>query len=377
MKKIKSVSAAVCAAAVFAFAGCGSAPKKAPEPVIQKKEAPAPVVEPEPEPEPEPVVEVEEPQEPVVEEKESEDDIRNRNQSIFDELELSRKAAIDAGAQSACPEKFAQCENEYNELKKRMANGEDVSDELAALNKKYLALKAFAEAKAKKQRIDSLDFAQYNQKDYDSGCGILGQLEDQNTAFDGSWEKNAKTAGEKFDSVLDAGFRALCKAERDKAFAAKKNADSVKCSVSRKDEYKTALEAFKKGDSVYVTKDPEGALKEYTKAREIFSRLFDEVSAARARAQKAIDDAKARVEQSESVAVQADIEKPLGDEAVDGIEAEDAVLLEEDDFTEVENLATESEEAIDEDIDDQIEGGNPIKYGAEAGLDDAAKVEAE
>ena len=79
----------------------------------------------------------------------------------------------------------------------------------------------------------------------------------------------------------------------------------------------------------------------------------------RAKAQAAIDEAKKRVAASENVAVQADIEKPLGDEPVEGIEEADTKLLEEDDYSEAENAAVDltAEEVPAEDLVEKIEDG--------------------
>ena len=69
--------------------------------------------------------------------------------------------------------------------------------------------------------------------------------------------------------------------------------------------------------------------------------MYEEISVARAEALKKIQDAKKRVEESESVAKTADKEAPLGNQPVKGIEAEDAKLLEDDDFSYTENTEIE------------------------------------
>ena len=134
---------------------------------------------------------------------------------------------------------------------------------------------------------------------------------------------------------------------------------SVKCYVSRKAEYETFVNAFKSGDQKFVTKNPEGALEKYTKAKNGFNELYESVGNARAKAQAAIDEAKKRVAASENVAVQADIEKPLGDEPVEGIEEADTKLLEEDDYSEAESAEVDltAEEVPAEDLVEKIEDG--------------------
>ncbi|MBQ1795364.1 MAG: hypothetical protein II110_06755, partial [Treponema sp.] len=58
---------------------------------------------------------------------------------------------------------------------------------------------------------------------------------------------------------------------------------------------------------------------------------------------KKIEDAKKRVDESEATAAAADKVAPLGNQPVKGIEAADAKLLEDDDFSYTENTEIEVE----------------------------------
>ena len=150
------------------------------------------------------------------------------------------------------------------------------------------------------------------------------------------------------DAVLTAAFKSLAQAKRNEAFEAKKKADSVKSAVSRKEEYTAYVDNFRNGDQNYITKNPEGALENYEKARAGFEKLYTEIAEKRAKAQAAIDEAKKRVSQSESNAAEADVTKPLGDEPVEGIESEDAKLLEDDDFSSQASAEIEISETVEE-----------------------------
>ena len=89
----------------------------------------------------------------------------------------------------------------------------------------------------------------------------------------------------------------------------------------------------------------ESALDYYDEAYDIFASLYEDISEKRAAALAAIEAAKKSVEESAAVAQEADLEAPLtGD--VDGIEDEDAVLLEEDDYANPED----AEAYLSEDI---------------------------
>ncbi|MBQ1972094.1 MAG: hypothetical protein II223_06600, partial [Treponema sp.] len=163
--------------------------------------------------------------------------------------------------------------------------------------------------------------------------------------------EKANEAYSSFNSVLMGACKKLAKEERNGAFAAKKDADSVKAAVAEKAAYGKAVEDFKKGDSNYAMQNPESALKNYQSAKGQFEVLFKTVSEKREAAQKAMEAAKNAVLETQNYAAHADKEAPLTGEEVQGIESEDAVLLEVETFAdpkaaEVELSETISEEAI-------------------------------
>ena len=145
-------------------------------------------------------------------------------------------------------------------------------------------------------------------------------------------------------------FKKLAKEERNGAFAAKKDADSVKAAVAEKDSYGKAVEDFKKGDSNYAMQNPEAALKNYQSAKGQFEVLFKTVSEKREAAQKAMEAAKNAVLETQNYAANADKEAPLTGEEVQGIEAEDAVLLEVETFADPKAAEVELSETISEEV---------------------------
>lgn len=328
------------ASASLLMVSCGSAPAAEPAPVEETAEEK--IEEQIPETEPEEI-------------SDTDSDSDGTIDSLWDSIDSLRQSAIDSGADKLAPEAFKAAEDEYNRLKEGNASEE----ELLALKARYEALKSFAEAKAKKEKIDALGLASYNQKIYDEGAALIEELSGDNTLSSAEWGTKAISANGAMTAVLETGLRAKAREEREAAVEAQKKANSVKCYVSRKAEYETFVNAFKSGDQKFVTKNPEGALEKYTKAKNGFNELYESVGNARAKAQAAIDEAKKRVAASENVAVQADIEKPLGDEPVEGIEEADTKLLEEDDYSEAENAAVDltAEEVPAEDLVEKIEDG--------------------
>lgn len=332
MAKYKSFIVALGIFTALSFVACKSTP------------------EPEPAPVEEPVVQPEEGAEEKTEETVPAENFSEANKALLSKVEQSRAAAAESGAEAANPVAFKATEAEYAAEKLASESAtEDMSAVLNDLNNRYLALKSYADAKSKKAKIDANNFASYNQAAYDEGSAIIDELAkpESNLTFGSVWYKKATDAETKMESVLDAAYRSLSKAERTEAFKAKKDADSVKASVSRKAEYDKGVQSFKSGDAAYVTGSPEQALSDYTSSKTVFAALFQEISVARQKAQEAVDAAKKRVEQSETVAQDADTQAPLGDEPVEGIEEADTTLLEADDFTEAQNSVVELDETLE------------------------------
>ena len=218
-------------------------------------------------------------------------------------------------------------------------------------NARKSSVEEYEKAKALKNRIDELGFAPYDQTSYDAGNKSLSDFEnlkDSDNASGAELLNLSKDAYGKFANVLNKAYKQLAKEARTKAFVAKKDADSVKAGAAAKADYNKAADEFKAGDTNYSMQNCESAYGHYVTSESLFKSVFNAVSERRAAAQKAIDEAKAKVEAAQQYALNADQEKPLTDENTEGIEAEDAVLLEEDSYTAPETLEAEIPEEIED-----------------------------
>lgn len=305
---------------VLFFISCGSKP--APE----ETEPEAPVLE------------------DVAEDSEAVDDIT----SLQEKIENARQEAIAAGAEEKAPKQLQDVDNLYASL-----NGSVSEEDAETIIARYNLLTDYIKAKDAKDEIDENGFASYAQNNYDKGVESLAFVEE---TFASLSELNsdvfdkAKDAYSNFNTVLTIAYKKLAKEERSAAYEAKKTADSVKAGVAQKERYNAAAEDFKTGDSLYSMQSPKKALEKYRSSKNEFNALYEEVSVKRAAAQAAIDEAKRRVAESAEYAEVADEKAPIT-EPVEGIEEEDAVLLEADDYENPE----EAEADISETIEDEFE----------------------
>lgn len=270
---------------------------------------------------------------------------------LMEQVNDARKAAIEAGADKNCPDQM----NKLDYLLAGLKDSSDPDSAAKSIIDRYNLLANYSKAVDAKKEIDDSGFASYAQNNYDRG---LSNLEKVEAAFDSGSDDfdkavfvYAEDALKEFNTVINVAYKKIAKEEREAAMEAKKNADSVKAGVSRKAEYSEAADLIQSGDSSYSMQNAKSAAEKYKSANEKFTYLYEDVAAKRAAAQAAIEEAKRRVEESQKFAEEADVKAPIT-EAVEGIEDEDAVLLEADDYEDPE----EAEADIPEELDENDEG---------------------
>ena len=274
----------------------------------------------------------------------------NKAANALEAAEASRQAAIDAGAKDLYATAFAANDAALEAIK-ALDDGKSHETELADIKARFDALAAAAKAKKLKERIDNEDLAKYSQTDYDAGEKAIAEFDALLAAAvtpGATLNKKATEAYNDYYAVYLKAYKKFANDERKNALAKKKDADAVKAQIARKDEYKNYANLIIKGDQQFSFAKPEEAYNSYKEAASSFDALAKDVAAKRAEAQKAIEEAKAKVAESNEYAAKADIEKPLGDEPVAGIEAEDTVLLEVDHFENPDKEIIIIEESVQE-----------------------------
>ncbi|MBR5933947.1 MAG: hypothetical protein IK002_08190 [Treponema sp.] len=268
---------------------------------------------------------------------------------LISKAEESRAKAVEAGAENYYANQLKVTDEMLLAAKEKAANGDKkVSEEVKDINNRYLALQKASETKNLKKRIEELGFDQENKEAYDAAGKLYDDLEEkiQNGADGITMLKAAEVSYGAYYAIFYDSFKKLATKERNAALEQKKNADSVKAGVARKEEYKTYANLIQTGDNHFVTKNPEKAYDSYKEAKEKFETLYKDVSERRAEAQRKIEEAKAKVRDAEAYAGEADETAPLGDEKIDGIEENDAVLLEEETFADPDDAVIEVKEDV-------------------------------
>ncbi len=300
-------------------------------------------------------------------------DFSDANAKLLEKVEAARNKAAEAEAEKYYPDQFAAADRLYESLKNNVAgdNSRSYAPEAGDLVARYESLANAAQARAMKDKVDEMQFNEVDKIAYKAGEDALNKYNalgpDGNS---GDMLAESKVALEAYTAIFNKGFVALAGRERQAALDAKKQADSVKAGVAQKEVYTKASDTFKKADSSYVTKDIVGAYNGYKSSKETYINLYETISAKRAEAQAAIERAKKRVADAESYSIEADSIAPLT-EQVNGIENEDAVLLEKDELANPDEAVIHVEEGqtaqeAEKAAEKAIEAENRINSAADA-----------
>lgn len=265
---------------------------------------------------------------------------------LMEQINDARKSAIEAGADKNCPEQMDKVDYLLSGLK----DSDDPEAAAKSIIDRYKLLANYSSAVNAKKEIDDNGYKSYAQNNYDRGVDNLSKVDaafdSDSDTFDKTVFVYAENALKEFNTVINVAYKKIAKEERDAAMEAKKNADSVKAGVARKTEYKEAADLIQNGDSLYSMQNAKKAAEKYKEANTKFTYLYEDVAAKRAAAEAAIEEAKKRVAESQKFAEEADVKAPIT-EKVEGIEDEDAVLLEADNY--------EDPEAAEVDIAEELE----------------------
>ena len=270
---------------------------------------------------------------------------------LMEQINDARQAAIDAGADKNCPDQMSKLDYLLAGLK----DSDNPDAAAKSIIDRYNLLANYSTAVETKKEIDENGYDSYAKNDYNRGVGNLEKVEaafnSNSEDFDKSVFVNAENAVKDFNTVINVAYKKIAKEERENAMEAKRNADSVKAGVARKAEYKEATDLITSGDSLYAMQNAKKATEKYKAATEQLTYLYKDVSEKRAAAQAAIEEAKKRVAESEKFAEEADVKAPIT-EKVEGIEDEDAVLLEADDYEDPEAAEADIAEELEDEIDE-------------------------
>lgn len=85
------------------------------------------------------------------------------NSSALERTEAARNAAIEAGADKIAENRFSAADSIYDTLKAQSESGLDISIPLGDVEKRYMALTAYAKALENKKKIEDNNLISYDE----------------------------------------------------------------------------------------------------------------------------------------------------------------------------------------------------------------------
>lgn len=226
-----------------------------------------------------------------------------------DEVVKARADAVAAGALELAPDRLSVADQDAsNAIAKYEAKDYYGSYDAAVSAKgRYYALATGVRAYKVKQDIDDRGFAAYDSGNYGLASG---KLESALSSYDEGNIAASRDAAEeahlRFKLALAKG-QELYAGERGKAAVEKKaTATGLKAQVAVKADYESASATLSQADAAYKAKSWDDAAELYKTAESSFSDVADVAARKRAAAEKAIEEAQARMEASARTAQEAD-----------------------------------------------------------------------
>lgn len=239
------------------------------------------------------------------------------NKTGLDALNSARDAALASGADSLFPEEFALIEAAYEIAK--LAAADDSLDQtvvLANVQARYKALEQLAKAEGMKAKIKEYNFASKNPEAMAQGDAEFAAAKAALLLEASGSEAvvRASSACTSYGAVLSAGFKELVGGAKEKAYAQKEKADSIKSDKADKEAYSSAAKILSGADKAYTSGEYESAFDGFESAEKHFGEIYNRVLEKRAAAQAAIERAKQKVNNTAEFAAEADEIAPLEEE---------------------------------------------------------------
>lgn len=252
-------------------------------------------------------------------------------ENLAKEAEKARAQAIKDGADTSYPELFKSADKKLGDSKSMVKTKKNEAIKgFKEATKMYKTLSNLAMSKQFKKEIDELGFSDYDldkykqaQKLYDEGLAKYGK--DIDVSF-----KSSDEALSLYHTLCDIAYTELASKAREMAKEAKEKCDSIKAFRNVTASYNEAVQLYNSGSVYFNGKHYREAHYSYMDSCNIFNKTYEVAETKRKEALSALARAKAKVNESASLAGEADRASPLKDVA-EGFGEVDSSTLENKD----------------------------------------------
>lgn len=233
-------------------------------------------------------------------------------ENLAKEAEKARAEAIKNGADTSYPDLFKIADKKLNDSKSIVKTKKNEAIKgFKEATKMYQSLSNLAMSQQLKKEIDDLGFVDYDpdkygkaQKLYDEALNKYGK--DMDSSLTSSSE-----ALSLFHALCDIAYTDLADKAKQMAKEAKEKCDSIKASRNITASYNQAVQLYNNGSVYFNGKHYREAHQFYMESFNTFNKTYETAEAKRKEALSALARAKAKMNESSSLAGEADRASPL------------------------------------------------------------------
>lgn len=267
-------------------------------------------------------------------------------------LKTAREHAVELKADIVYLEEFAEADATAANAEKEAENGR-IKEAIAKYNEaadRYETLSNLMAAAALRGEIEKYGFARFASEDYAEAEKLaINTLEHYGLDYKMAKETSEDTL-KLYTKVTEKGYFEFAKSARNTAKESKADCDSIRAARSRTDDYNNAVRLFNEGKAKAEEKDFRAAFYLYNTSAESFKTLYNQVASKRVQAEAAMNEAARKQQESSALALEADKEAPLTEDA-DGFSGGELEL--EDKTTQQSGQADDIDETESTDQGDQ------------------------
>ena len=234
-------------------------------------------------------------------------DVKSAAEKLKTQMSAARKKAVDAGAARYFPDELPVVDTAASEARSVYDAGGSPADfnrKASDIVYQYNALEQASVAYSTRKKVNDMKFADSDDA-AEQAFAKAEKMFNEGAAGKDLYAQ-MKTAADKYNAVLNAGYKGLAEKERDKVLELKQKADAVKTGVADKNGYASAVAFYTRANQELQSGQAEKAYNDYISAYGALDKVYQAVLKKRAAAENAMERAKRRVQEADAVAEKAD-----------------------------------------------------------------------
>ena len=237
-------------------------------------------------------------------------------ENLAEEAEKARAKAIENEADKLYPDLFAMADKKLREGKSlEKTNKDEAIKTFSIATTMYNTLTNLSIASKLKKEIDDMGFIDKEPDKYNKANSAYEKALSEYGKDIGASFKDSEMALSLYEDICNLGYIDLIEGVRSIAKAEKEKCDSINASRSQTRFYNEAIGSYNQGSRLFKEKHYRNAYMAYKASAEQFGKTYKTAEEKMREARAALARAKAKLQESSSLAREADRASPLADNA--------------------------------------------------------------